>query len=261
MKQFQLASMVTASRLLGLTEIWEHSKDELVPQENKDAFHDELEKAKEEFERHGFVTSAHTASDIQSWLKNEKLNVTATNIATWAGELFRNLQRESQNVLCFHLDLEEARLLKADDLFGKQVSDRFCRAKIDIMEAGRCLALHRTTACVFHLMRATEVAIKAVWKTLNLTPGKLPDSWGRMIEPLDDELKKPRNTRLQLWVDHEGFFSEAVAEIRAIKKAWRDPTIHVESDYNLEQAGTVYNAVKGFMRDLAVHLDQDGNFH
>jgi hypothetical protein len=47
-------------------------------------------------------------------------------------------------------------------LFGDAVFSSFPSATDDIAEAGTCLALERSTACVMHSMRATEVALRAL---------------------------------------------------------------------------------------------------
>ena len=39
-------------------------------------------------------------------------------------------------------------------LFGEDVANNFPSTAYDIVEAGKCFALDRSTACVFHLMRA-----------------------------------------------------------------------------------------------------------
>jgi len=108
-------------------------------------------------------------------------------------------------------------------------------------------------------MRTMEVAIKAVYKTLGRASPNLSDSWGKLIEPMDKELAKAKPDRVALWMSEDSFFSEAVADLRAIKRAWRDTTMHVETDYNEEQSEKVFDAVQSFMCDLAKRLDQDGN--
>ena len=48
-------------------------------------------------------------------------------------------------------------------LFGVTVHEKFKqKGRREISEAGKCLALERYTACVFHLMRTLEVAIEAL---------------------------------------------------------------------------------------------------
>ena len=53
-------------------------------------------------------------------------------------------------------------------LFGTEVAARFPRAIVDIEEAGKCFALGRFTACVFHLMRVVEAGLAAISRSLNI---------------------------------------------------------------------------------------------
>ncbi len=52
------------------------------------------------------------------------------------------------------------------------------------------------------------------------------------------------------------FCAEAAVLLRAVKIAWRNPTMHVENVYDEEKALDVLNSVKGFMRHLATRLSE-----
>jgi hypothetical protein len=54
----------------------------------------------------------------------------------------------------------------------------------------------------------------------------------------------------------ELFFAEAAAQIGHIKHAWRNPTMHVDRKYTEEEAKEVMQAVKSFMRHLAIRLHE-----
>jgi hypothetical protein len=56
-----------------------------------------------------------------------------------------------------------------EPLFGEKVFDKFTDSADDIAEAGKCLALERPTAAVFHLMRAMEAAVKVLGQKLDAT--------------------------------------------------------------------------------------------
>jgi len=140
--------------------------------------------------------------------------------------------------------------------FGKDVENAFGKASKDISEASRCLALGRATASVFHLMRVTEIGLQALGRSLNdptLDPKTNP-SWEKILARGDRELGKPLNERSPEWRSNEEFFSTAHANLRAVKDGWRNKTIHVERDYDSEDAEEVWNAVRGFMRQLAKKL-------
>ena len=147
---------------------------------------------------------------------------------------------------------------QAKDLFGPEVSKQFQSALLDIEEAGNCYALNRNTACVFHLMRVMEVGLRALGKSLNnpnLDPKRNP-TWEAILRPCDDELKNPLKNRTSQWQSDELFFSNATANLRAVKDAWRNPTLHVEMNYDDDRALEIFNAVKAFMRHLATKVSE-----
>lgn len=57
----------------------------------------------------------------------------------------------------FTLDARFAGHFANTQPFGTVVAEKFPGAAYDVEEAAKCLALSRSTACVFHLMRVMEV--------------------------------------------------------------------------------------------------------
>jgi len=139
----------------------------------------------------------------------------------------------------------------AEPLFGTEVAARFPRAIVDIEEAGKCFALGRFTACVFHLMRVVEAGLGAISRSLNIV--KHSPTWEAYLTVFQapPAAKFPDKT-----AEHKRlreFYASVEAHLRAIKTAWRNPTMHdVEAIYTEEMALDIYNAVRGFMRHLAV---------
>jgi hypothetical protein len=133
------------------------------------------------------------------------------------------------------------------DPFGEECKVKFPSANSEIIEAYNCYAFERYTACVFHLMRACEVGIKALYKTLDITSPKLTDSWGNLLRPMDDELKKNPNDRCSAWSAEVEFFDNATNDVRAIKRAWRDSTMHIQSTYDDVSALKVLRAVESVL--------------
>jgi hypothetical protein len=119
------------------------------------------------------------------------------------------------------------------------VFDAFPSTEDEFVEAGNCLAFERPTATVFHLMRALEVGLKAVAKALGVA---YISEWGRCIG--DMEKVQPKSP----------FFTEAIAHLRSVKNAWRNPTMHIERRYSDREAETIFGAVQAFMLHLATKL-------
>lgn len=141
------------------------------------------------------------------------------------------------------------------------IGARFKYAANEIYSARRCFALAQWTPCVFHLMRACEAGIKALYKTLNTPAPKLSDSWGNLLKPMDEQLKKNPPDRSGEWAKHPDFFDHATNDVRAIKRAWRDTTMHIEANYDESGARKALDAVTSFFTHLSEKLDQDGNVH
>ncbi|MDQ3696728.1 MAG: hypothetical protein M3373_01695 [Gemmatimonadota bacterium] len=138
------------------------------------------------------------------------------------------------------------------------VADKFPSALLDAEEAGKCFALGRNTACVFHLMRVMEVALRALGASLNdptLDPKANP-TWDRILKRGDNELLKNASRRSSEWQTKDVFFTDAIANLRAVKTAWRNPTMHVHGVYDSERAQDIFNAVRGLMRHLASELHE-----
>jgi len=113
--------------------------------------------------------------------------------------------------------------------------------------------------CVFHLMRACEVGLKALYKTLNIPRPRLSDSWGNLLRPMDEQLQKRPTDRYGEWAKQPDFFDHATNDVRAIKRVWRDTTMHIDANYDESGARKALDA--SFFVHLSEKLDQDGKIH
>lgn len=136
------------------------------------------------------------------------------------------------------------------ELFGKAVFVAFPSANDDIAEAGTCLALERATACVMHLMRAIEVSLRALANTIGV-PSQ--NDWGSYLREIDKELAK-RMKSSGGRTPEEQFFAEVTAEFEAVKRAWRNPTMHVDKTYTVERAEEILRHARSFMNLLATRI-------
>lgn len=177
-------------------------------------------------------------------------------LAEWVTILRERIDDELRTVELFVVEFEKRAYLTDPYLFGPEVSSKFTPAIKDIEEAGQCFAFDRYTASVFHLMRIVEVGLRALGASLNdaeLDPRKNP-SWDRILGRCDRELAKPYDQRSPEWKSDQQFYANATANLRAVKDAWRNPTLHVERSYDEREASEIWNAVRAFMRHLATKL-------
>ncbi len=163
----------------------------------------------------------------------------------------------------FSINPEEVRLYDPPNpLFGTDFQTKFPSASFELDEAGKCLALARYTAAVFHMMRIMEIGIRAVGRCLNI-PDPVKDAernWGAVLRKIKDEIDRRTAAKPQTWLhnDDKNFFSEIYVSLDAVRVAWRNTTMHVENKYTGEEAEHIFVSVRGFMKKLAMRFDEAG---
>jgi hypothetical protein len=134
------------------------------------------------------------------------------------------------------------------------VAQNFPSVSHEITEAGKCLALGRNTACVFHLMRIVEVGLRTLTSVLRVRVKKTKPTWNDFLVAIENRIK-PTPPKKNPWQKHEGFVSEAVIYIRDMSKAWRNPLAHeISVFYDEEDARVIFQHVETLMRHLATRL-------
>lgn len=130
-------------------------------------------------------------------------------------------------------------------LFGEQVEKKFTQMSEDVSEAGKCLALNRNTAAVFHLMRIMELGVQSFGTKLGITLVQ-EKNWQSIL----DEVNKNIKTR-----DHKlpetKRCAETASHLYNVKVAWRNEVMHPKQTYTDEEAAAIFGNVKTFINDLA----------
>jgi HEPN domain-containing protein len=157
-----------------------------------------------------------------------------------------------------YLDKAEQGFYAQDGLFGSEVYGAFKNARDDIAEAGNCYALGRHTAAVFHSMRVVEHGLRALAAEVKISFGT--DQWAVVIKNIEAQLKDYANNGIPGITDKAAkaaklqFLSEAAAEFRYFKDAWRNYVSHGNDSYDALQAKSVLNHTGEFMRGLSREL-------
>ena len=172
-----------------------------------------------------------------------------SQLSSRADHLRHRVQDELENEWYFQVDRNEVRYYGKKDLFGPQVAKKFKAAAYDIEHAGNCLALQQPTACVFHLMRAMEVALRALGARLKHKVGP-KDTLGKILNDISPKLNAmPDKTETQKRKKER--WAEARANLFHVKQAWRDNSMHGKQIYDREHAYAIFRAVSTFMTHLA----------
>lgn len=144
-------------------------------------------------------------------------------------------------------------------LFGSDFANHFGSAERDSRKAGVCFAVGQYTASVFHLMRVMEICLRAAEDSLQLPPS-MDRNWGTMLERWHSAKIVTFPSSIPIYKAHESFYKDIRATLCAVKDAWRNPTMHVERDYEEEEAEEVLVSVRSFARKLSAQLDEKGQF-
>ncbi len=113
------------------------------------------------------------------------------------------------------------------------------------MEAGKCLALGRPTAAVFHLMRVMEIGTQKLGDALKI---QLPaqKNWQNVLDEVNKAIKALDQKAAQTKA-----YAAASAHLYNVKLAWRNEMMHPKQTYTHDEATKVFSAVDTFTRDLA----------
>ncbi len=134
---------------------------------------------------------------------------------------------------------------QTEPLFDTEVEAEFPMMSEDISEAGKCLALNRPTATVFHLMRVMEIAVQRFGDRLGVA---LPTekNWQNILDEINKAIKA---------LDHRSSQTRAYAgassHLYNVKIRWRNEVMHPKQTYTQVEAKDIFDAVRTFIRDLA----------
>ena len=162
---------------------------------------------------------------------------------------------------------DRVELIDRDELFGARVKEMFGSATKDIREAGNCLAAECNTAAVFHLMRASEIALRALARDRNVSFKDKPlelKQWGELLGVLETIVKDLREGDSKRWHSMEvrevqiRFYNEVLQEFRGFNEAWRKHLSHGRADsiYDRDYAMSVFKHVRAFMQKLASKINE-----
>lgn len=174
----------------------------------------------------------------------EKFSKDEPVVKTKLEQLSSVIHSELESRLFFHLQENHARFFDQKELFGTNANAKFPSIQYDLVEAGNCCALERSTACVFHLMRIMEVAVQQFGTKLgvSLTQEK---NWQNILDEINKAIRAlPQKTTNTVAM------SQASANLYAVKVAWRNEVMHPNDTYTLEEAENILRLVKMFIQQL-----------
>jgi len=207
-----------------------------------------------ECKRHGFTSSLNQILRIKEYVKPR---ANYTGLVPLLGELLVRLNEDLERELFLAVPAAFAPFYEsAEPIFEVAVANAFPLASYDIAEAGKCHALHRSTACVFHLMRVLEIGLSTLAREFDVPADHT--NWETIIAQTEKAIsnldKNPK--RAKNWRDDREFYSQCASHFRVMKDAWRNYTMHARGKYTEEEANDLLGNVRGFMQKLATRLHE-----
>lgn len=141
-----------------------------------------------------------------------------------------------------------AQYYESATLFGTAVNDKFPKALDDIEDAGEALALGLGTSCVMHLMRVMEVGLKELAAGL-----KIPyaPSWESYLTQIQNKISTKPKMKGVAWKRQEKFYRDISGDLMTVKQAWRNPTMHIDRRYSVDESEEIFRSVRALMQRLA----------
>jgi hypothetical protein len=202
----------------------------------------------------GLVVPKVWARDFIDYLENtDSQKLGSSEMQQWFEKILSAMDAELKGKLLMYIPSEKLPYYTQKELFGNMVETKIPSVSSDIAEAGRCIALGRYTATVFHLMRVMEAGVRSLANELSATFNP-KDPWGKILGAVDDAIKTlPAATSQEK--DYQSACRQVSASLHAVKDAWRNPTMHdIERSYTEEEAQEIWGCVKAFMRRLIAVL-------
>lgn len=138
------------------------------------------------------------------------------------------------------------------DDFGQEVVDKFWNeAGSDMEEAGKSLALGRSTASVYHLVLVLEVALR---KLAALLGTNYAPAWDGYIKAVRRRLETPWKDRPEEWRRDEAAYRDLLNDLEALKYSIRNPSMHPGQKYGVDEAVLIHGNMCRFMKHVTTLL-------
>lgn len=176
-------------------------------------------------------------------------------IVAYAEQTISPFMDELQARLLFTMPPTHASFFLHETPFGETVQDAFPSAAYDIVEAAKCRALSRWTACVMHLMRVLEVGLRALSQHYGIDASQ---NWNAILNQIESKSREVgKRTHGE---DGEKWAAEAAVHLRFIKNAWRNHAMHSLEKYDEERAVMIFDNTRLFMQHLSQKLTENSEW-
>ncbi|MBV8800420.1 MAG: HEPN domain-containing protein [Alphaproteobacteria bacterium] len=170
-----------------------------------------------------------------------------------------SLMAELQTKLFVYIEHERCGLYEKEDILSPECGTKFPSCLRELKEAANAFVFGLPTACVFHSMRAAELGARALAHDLGVSfpyPLELADMHC-VLDQIESKILAKKN--LPKSADKDGqlkFYSEAAAQFRYFKDAWRVRVAHARESFTDKQALSILDHVRDLLEVLSQRLTE-----
>lgn len=173
-------------------------------------------------------------------------------------ELRRRFEDDFKTTFFLQLTSRQAYLFRNPVKDWEVVVGRFHHVRYNVEESGKCFALERYGAAVFHILQVAEYGVIELGRLMGVLGDK--PGWS-CLKRLQDLIAVPFPKRSPLAQNHTELLENILPLAVAMKDAWRHKLDHVDNqirwidtDFSPQVAEEIISATRGFMRKLAAEL-------
>jgi hypothetical protein len=175
-------------------------------------------------------------------------------------QLLRVIDKEMQGQLFFHVPAHRARYFNSYDDPDAQAIPGFPNASKELQRAHNCYVFGEYTSSVFHAMRATEIALRSVSKSLTgvTLPSPLEAAeWQTLINCIDTHTKALLQTTKTAKRDEDlKFYSDASSQFTNFKEAFRKHVAHARDSYEEIPSMSILHRTREFLETLSKRVTE-----
>lgn len=196
----------------------------------------------------GLLPLGKLREEVARAIKEHKGGTIADRLGVELDRLYERLKSELRDHHFLYVAPGLSPFYGDKEPFGAKVAKKFPKASEDLTQAGNCIALHQPVACVFHLMRGMEVAVRKLGPRIGVIVDH-KTTWVGITKRMNGAiLRMPDGTKRQRI--KKDAWEAASANLHNIGSVWRNKTMHPAKTYTSRQAMDIYDAVRVSMQSL-----------
>lgn len=185
--------------------------------------------------------------------KNEP--ILADKVEREVTELHNRFTDELKDRFFMHVTKNELQRYRQKHPFGDTIGAKWPDIQTDLQEANKCRVLRRYSACVLHLMRATEFLVQRIAHHYGVQPtydGKpIPieeEVWGRLTPKIKTKIEEREKAGTSN--SHDTEIKKIIATLNTIRALWRNDVAHPKRHFTRGEAIAIFDMSKGVAMGL-----------